>query len=225
MQIISGDNLPIYRTNIPVANVPWDSINNDLLNQAAPLAEIDNGLSTLHSNLRRDLEPWAEDYRNVQMQVVSQFMPYAKKYVYPTWLLGNWINKTFPDGILNMHHHRPCDIATVWYLDVPEHSGNFVMYFEGQEYVVPIKTGDYMAFPASILHRTEVNFGTSPRIIMGGNIVWHETLKNDLLKKMAPDKVNSYINNLYETRQLELIKSMSNWYKEHYEKNTSHIFN
>ena len=218
-------NLPLYRTHIPVNNIPWDEINDDIEQRATPLKEIDNGFSTIDSKLRRDLEPWAETYRQAQLEVVRLFMPYAKNYVYPTWLQGNWINKTMPGGILKIHDHYPCDIATCWYLDIPANSGNFVLIYNDVEYEVPVSSGDFLAFPATLLHRTQHNNSSKPRFIMGGNIVWHETLKNDLLKKMSQEKTNEFVDKLYRQRQVELFETMKAWFKEHNEKNITQLLN
>ena len=137
--------------------------------------------------------------------------------------LGNWINKVYPGGITNYHDHRPCDLATVWYLDVPENSGNFILLYDNVEYTVPVSTGDFIAFPATLAHRTEVNCSTAPRVVMGGNIVWHETLRNNLYGALPGHRLDNHVAALYENRQLELIEKLSIWYKENYEKNTTHL--
>jgi len=213
MRLTSYNNpLPMYRSTISVSGIPWEKIDYDLIHNSGPRPGYGDGVSTVDFNLRRDLEDWAKDYRQVQTTLVEIFMPFAKDQEYSNWLHTTWFNRTPPGGMTPVHEDNPCDITSVWYLDVPINGGNFILIYSGKEYVVPVKTGDFIAFPATIPHCTEINKSDKYRTIMGGNIAWHEKIKRDLsLLNIDTDAIDL----LYRKRQQELTINMSNWYKQH----------
>jgi hypothetical protein len=213
-----GKCIPAYKTYLSVGSVPFDMINQDLDRAIDTLPdgkynlEVGHFASTVEFWERRDLEPWAESYRNKIQEIAKLLTPAIANRPYENYIKATWFNRNYPLGQATYHNHKPCDMAIVWYLNVPTHGGNFILQFENEEYIIPIATGDVIVFPASLLHRTEVNNGEEPRLIMGANLSWTEDIKKMLTDKLSPAMLERQIEILYDKQQTELIDTLSKEY-------------
>jgi hypothetical protein len=206
--------LPVFRTNLKTNNIPWDVFNTDLdTNGDTTFKEIARGVSTVELGLRRDLEEWALGFRMIVCNLVKHFMPYIPTGNYEDWTQLSWINRVDPNGFTRYHDHKPCDMAIVWYIDVPDRSGNFILQYNGEDHVVEVTTGDVIAFPASLLHTTELNKSDRSRYVMATNVIWTETLRVGLRNKLTDNQVESQLTKLYNDRQTEMINNMETWYE------------
>jgi hypothetical protein len=201
--------LPVYKTFLATDDIPWEQINSDLYNNGdTRFQEIEEGISTVELRFRRDLEDWATGFRFVVEKIVQKFMPYTANYGYEDWTKISWVNKIYPNGFVKYHSHYPCDLAIVWYIDIPDNSGNFILQYENNDYVVPISTGDVLAFPAGMIHSTEPNQSGKPRYVMATNVLWTEMLRQTLKDKLTEKELNTLLNKVYYERQNQLIKDM-----------------
>ena len=207
--------MPIYRTTLDVSIVPFDVINSDLDDHDTRFPEASNGLSTATLGSRRDLEDWAQPYRDVIRSIANKFVPYSVDESYEEMVKSNWVNRMYESGYARYHTHVPCDIALVWYLNSPSGCGNFVLDFNGTEYVVPIKTGDLIAFPARLGHYTEPNHSGQARLVMGANVVSTENFRHRMKGKLSDEQVDT----IYSNRQDKITQEMIEWH----EKNSTHL--
>jgi hypothetical protein len=214
----SGKCIPVYKTRLSVDSVPFDTINQDLDRAISTLPTgqydltVGHFASTVDFWERRDLEPWAESYRNKIQEIAKLLTPAIANRPYENYIKATWFNRNYPSGQVTNHNHKPCDMAIVWYLNVPSEGGNFILQFRDEEFVIPTTTGDMIVFPASLLHRTEVNNGNEPRIVMGANLSWTEDIKKMLTDKLSPSMLERQIEILYNKQQLELIETLSKDY-------------
>ena len=189
----TGKLIPAYKTHLSVGSVPFDIINKDLDRaiDTEPNGQYDltvgHFASTVNFWERRDLEPWAESYRNKIQEIAKLLTPAIANRPYENYIKATWFN-------------------------VPHNAGNFILQFENEEYIIPIATGDILVFPASLLHRTEVNNGTEPRVVMGANLSWTEDIKKMLTDKLSPNMLTRQIEILYNKQQSELIDTLSKDY-------------
>jgi len=200
--------LPLYRSFIPTDSIPWKQINADLDRGDTDYRDVEKGVTTAGLGLRVDLEPWASGYKSAVIDVVNRFIPSSIKQEYNSWTDMHWINRTCRDGHVRKHIHYPCDLAVVWYLDIPERSGHFVMHFDNKDHVIPVSTGDFIAFPGSILHYSQPSQTDSPRYVMASNVLWTESTLYSLRDKLSNHEINSYIEKVFYERQEHLIRDM-----------------
>jgi hypothetical protein len=209
--------VPVYKTTLDASVIPWSVIDSDLDDHDIIFPEAANGLSTASNDFRRDLDTWASPFRNSVEQIIKLFMPYITQASYTDYTKKSWINRLGPNGYARYHNHIPCDLAIVWYINAPENCGNFILNFNDCEHVVEIKTGDLIAFPASLLHTTQTNQSGQNRYVMATNIVWTENMR----LRMNGRLTNEQIDILYMNRQSQLTREIYNWN----EKNATHISN
>lgn len=210
-----GKCIPAYKTQLSIDSVPFDIINKDIDRaiDTLPNGQYDltagHFASTVDFWERRDLEPWAESYRNKIQEIAKLLTPAIANRPYENYIKATWFNRNYPLGQVTYHDHKPCDLAIVWYLNVPKNGGGFILQFEEEEYTIPVATGDIIVFPASLLHRTEINNGTEPRMVMGANLSWTEDIKKMLTNKLSPAMLEKQIEILYSRQQIELIDTLS----------------
>jgi uncharacterized protein (TIGR02466 family) len=123
-----------------------------------------------------------------------------------------WVNVKGPGERITMHAHSDSTISVVYYIKVPENSGNlnFLDTSEGsifdREYInkdaklkiksITPKEGDLIFFPSYILHEVEENKSNDLRV----------SLSTDLKHTMDKDKPNavilkSWVNDLVKIRE------------------------
>lgn len=105
-------------------------------------------------------------------------------------IANSWINISGPGSSNNIHIHPTCEFAGVYYVKVPEKSGNLKFYSEFQRqtefelyreelagqhnlfpsYWVPSRTGSLMFFPANLMHCVEANESNEERVSIAFNL-------------------------------------------------------
>lgn len=184
--------------------VKWDLIK-PLAESLIASTEINSGLekgsaiSSVANHKHLNPYQWKEiDYFKEWLsprldEALEQFQLYCEKLV----VTGCWINRHLKTGQTAMHTHRNVELVVVWYLDVPEGSGNLIMrdpleYHWGsfisrkreQEeltggQVIPVKTGDVLIFPGWMNHCTEANPTDQPRYVMSINFCVERLIRYD----------------------------------------------
>ena len=96
--------------------------------------------------------------------------------VIPHELLGYeknefWFNSALPGESTAVHNHNgKAVISGVYYLQVPEKSGNVIFIHENKEELeIPAKPGKLIFFPAGLDHYVKENKGSGKRISMSFN--------------------------------------------------------
>ena len=96
--------------------------------------------------------------------------------VIPHELLGYeknefWFNSALPGEYTGVHNHNgKAIISGVYYLQVPEKSGNVIFIHENKEELeIPAKPGKLIFFPAGLDHYVNENKGSVKRISMSFN--------------------------------------------------------
>jgi len=96
--------------------------------------------------------------------------------VIPHELLGYeknefWFNSALPGESTGVHNHNgKAIISGVYYLQVPEKSGNVIFIHENKEELeIPAKPGKLIFFPAGLDHYVKGNKGSGKRISMSFN--------------------------------------------------------
>ena len=90
-------------------------------------------------------------------------------------IINHWININGPGSWNALHEHPQCDLAGVFYIDVPENSGQIM--FENlpyrnqniQKFIKPVK-GLILLFPAHARHAVLPNESNEDRISVSFNI-------------------------------------------------------
>lgn len=100
---------------------------------------------------------------------------------------GSWVNVHPPGGYTDEHRHHSVLISCVFYLDVPEGSGDFLVrdpleiyklnlpvkntYWDTELWKsVNVKTNDLLLFPGWLQHKTERNNSNNNRYVITWNI-------------------------------------------------------
>ena len=96
--------------------------------------------------------------------------------VIPHELLGYeknefWFNSALPGESTGVHNHNgKAIISGVYYLQVPEKSGNIIFIHENKEKLeVPAKPGKLIFFPSELDHYVKENKGSGKRISLSFN--------------------------------------------------------
>ena len=96
--------------------------------------------------------------------------------VIPHELLGYeknefWFNSALPGESTAVHNHNgKAIISGVYYLQIPDESGNVVFIHEDKEELdIPAKPGKLIFFPAGLDHYVKENKGSGKRISMSFN--------------------------------------------------------
>jgi len=96
--------------------------------------------------------------------------------VIPHELLGYeknefWFNSALPGESTAVHNHNgKAIISGVYYLQVPEKSGNVIFIHENKEELeIPAKSGKLLFFPPELDHCVQENMGSETRISLSFN--------------------------------------------------------
>ena len=86
--------------------------------------------------------------------------------------IGYWFNLMNPGQVTTLHRHDDWDelISGVIYLQVPENSGDLVLYHDDQEIVLPPRLGNYIYFDPKTPHKVTKNQTSKHRLSIGMNI-------------------------------------------------------
>lgn len=85
---------------------------------------------------------------------------------------GFWFNAMEAGHRTSLHHHDENDelLSAVYYIRVPEHSGDLILHDSGRKVVVHPKEGKLVMFAPSVLHEVSANRGTGLRLSVGMNV-------------------------------------------------------
>ncbi len=84
---------------------------------------------------------------------------------------GFWINDAYPGQRTSLHDHVEYDelLSGVYYVSVPDHSGNLILYDKDMPVEVVPQEGMFVFFSPDILHEVAVNQSEGRRISIGMN--------------------------------------------------------
>lgn len=137
--------------------------------------------------------PDFDDFKNIWsgesecIQIMKTYIKQVVGSIDPTLSLGNgWFYKSNINESLPVHHHGGVFMAVVYYVSIPENSGNLLFIdprggvnWYGTEYgnsissgVIPItpKKGKLVIFPGYLFHMTEPNLSSETRVTLVTNI-------------------------------------------------------
>ena len=86
--------------------------------------------------------------------------------------VGFWFNAMGPGHVTSLHHHDENDelLSAVYYVRVPEGSGELVLYGKDEAVRVIPQEGKLVMFPPSLPHEVTVNNSRELRLSVGMNI-------------------------------------------------------
>ncbi len=92
-----------------------------------------------------------------------------------------WFNLMQPGDRTTLHRHDDWDelVSGVFYLTVPEHSGNLVLHDKNQLIEIAPVAGDYIFFDPTTLHEVKPNQSKHHRLSIGMNIGLKSGLQYD----------------------------------------------
>lgn len=85
--------------------------------------------------------------------------------------MGFWFNDMGPGHVTLPHRHDEDDelVSAVYYVDVPENSGELVLTQHAVTTRVTPRAGRFVFFPPDVLHEVTVNRSTGSRLSIGMN--------------------------------------------------------
>lgn len=89
-----------------------------------------------------------------------------------TLKVGFWFNAMEAGQRTGMHHHDENDelLSAVYYIRVPENSGNLIMHEGDREIMVQPQEGKLVMFAPAVLHEVTANLGSGLRLSVGMNV-------------------------------------------------------
>ena len=85
---------------------------------------------------------------------------------------GLWFNYMEPDHVTLPHSHDDADeiYSAVYYVKVPDNSGNLIITENNQDIVIKPKEGMLALFPPNLMHHVTKNNSNEARLSLGINI-------------------------------------------------------
>ncbi len=85
---------------------------------------------------------------------------------------GFWFNAMEAGQRTAIHHHDENDelLSAVYYIRVPENSGDLVLYDGGERVIVRPQEGKVVMFAPNVLHEVTANLGSGLRLSVGMNV-------------------------------------------------------
>jgi hypothetical protein len=85
---------------------------------------------------------------------------------------GFWFNAMEAGQVTAPHHHDENDelLSAVYYIRVPENSGNLVLHDAGRKISIQPQEGKLVMFAPGVLHEVTANLGTGLRLSVGMNV-------------------------------------------------------
>ena len=146
-----------HHTHTHFINNRWENIYLDPLNIPSILPL----LSKIHS---------------IAIETFHAILAPHQTLVIPHELLGYeknefWFNSALPGESTGVHNHNgKAIISGVYYLQVPEKSGNVIFIHENKEKLeIPAKSGKLLFFPPKLDHFVQENMGSEIRISLSFN--------------------------------------------------------
>lgn len=84
---------------------------------------------------------------------------------------GCWFNYMPPGAVTTVHSHDDDDelLSAVYYVDVPENSGNLIIHQHGEQHVIRPQQGLFVFFAPDIVHEVSENMSAHDRLSIGIN--------------------------------------------------------
>lgn len=84
---------------------------------------------------------------------------------------GYWFNHMPPGATTTLHTHDDFDelLSAVYYVHVPENSGNLIIYDGSEKIEINSKTGDFIFFKPDVRHEVSKNNSNEHRLSIGIN--------------------------------------------------------
>ena len=85
---------------------------------------------------------------------------------------GFWFNAMEAGHRTTLHHHDENDelLSAVYYIRVPENSGDLILHEDGNEILIHPEEGKLVMFAPSMLHEVTANLGSGLRLSVGMNV-------------------------------------------------------
>ena len=85
---------------------------------------------------------------------------------------GFWFNAMEAGHRTTLHHHDENDelLSAVYYIRVPENSGDLILHEDGKEILIHPEEGKLVMFAPSMLHEVTANLGSGLRLSVGMNV-------------------------------------------------------
>ena len=84
---------------------------------------------------------------------------------------GYWFNYMPPGATTTLHTHDDDDelLSCVYYVNVPENSGNLIIYENSDKIEIKSRTGEFIFFKPDVPHQVSKNNSTKHRLSIGFN--------------------------------------------------------
>ena len=85
---------------------------------------------------------------------------------------GFWFNAMDAGHRTTLHHHDENDelLSAVYYIRVPENSGDLILYEDGNKVSIQPQAGKLVMFAPNVLHEVAANLGTGLRLSVAMNV-------------------------------------------------------
>lgn len=89
-----------------------------------------------------------------------------------TLKIGFWINTMYQGHTTSLHCHEDGDelLSGVYYVKVPENSGQFIYQLDGEKHSLDPEEGTFLFFSPSLLHEVTEHHSEQPRISIAFNV-------------------------------------------------------
>jgi hypothetical protein len=106
------------------------------------------------------------------LEVVKQQAGQSLGIPTDTLKAGFWFNAMDAGHRTTLHHHDENDelLSAVYYIRVPENSGDLVLHEGGKQVLIHPKEGKLGMFSPAILHEVTTNLGSGLRLSVGMNV-------------------------------------------------------
>jgi predicted 2-oxoglutarate/Fe(II)-dependent dioxygenase YbiX len=85
---------------------------------------------------------------------------------------GFWFNAMEAGQRTTLHHHDENDelLSAVYYIRVPENSGELILHDAGKQVSIQPQAGKLVMFAPKVLHEVAANLGTGLRLSVAMNV-------------------------------------------------------
>ncbi len=145
-------------------------------------SKVASSFTTLYKNSDvRKTHLFAGRYENIYLNeqhipqlkvLINEALSLAEKILGQQHLrAGYWFNYMPPNATTTLHSHDDDDelLSCVYYVEVPENSGNLIIYDEQKKIEIESKTGDFIFFKPNVRHEVSRNNSTEHRLSIGIN--------------------------------------------------------
>jgi quercetin dioxygenase-like cupin family protein len=104
--------------------------------------------------------------------LISEAVTLAEKILHSQNLrAGYWFNYMPPGSLTTIHSHDDYDelLSGVYYVAVPENSGNLILHENSEKIEIEPKTGEFIFFKPDVRHEVSRNNSSQHRLSIGMN--------------------------------------------------------